>query len=500
MNLKKVLSTGTVGIGLCIAVAASNAAAASYYVDPAGNDSNNGGSPAAAWQTMAKVSGWEFQPGDTINLKRGGMWRETLALQSSGTASEPITINAYGTGALPIINGSNLVTGWSAYSGSIYSAALSTAPFNVYSDGLPGFGLVKAASLSAMTAGSWYYESGKLYVWLAANANPSAHQIEAAVRVNGIYINGASSNNNNVAPVTLQFTAGSNTSAAGTAEGNINFITIENIMTERTGNYGIQYYMSDTPVVTNCTLTQNGTGQQDLGYYNALMADIAPNALYENNTVSYGGGHNAVQMQRADGGRILNNTVSYWDHNGIDVKLSSNITVEGNTVHDSVIGSGLYTEYVLNYNADENIIYNSPMGIQPNDQTTAYIFNNTMDNTVGGGIYLGPATGGSATIENNITMGAVMALQNAGGYTLTTEDYNDWGPSSQTTQVKSDGSSYDVTTWNTIAGHTHDIDANPMWVSAPSNFALEPGSPCANTGWWVGLPYQGSEPSMGAVD
>jgi hypothetical protein len=47
------------------------------------------------------------------------------------------------------------------------------------------------------------------------------------------------------------------------------------------------------------------------------------------------------------------------------VKLSSNITVEDNTVHDSVIGSGLYTEYVVNYNADENIIYNSPMGIQP---------------------------------------------------------------------------------------------------------------------------------------
>jgi hypothetical protein len=336
------------------------------YVDPAGSDSNNGGSPTSAWKTMAKVrAGYSSRRHPSTGSAADC---ETLTPQSSGTASEPITTTAYGTGALPIINGSNLVTGWSVYTGSIYSAALSTAPYNVHSDRLPGFGLVQASSLSKMSVGSWYYASGKLYVWFSANGNSSAHQIEAAVRRNGIYINGAASNNNSIQPVTLQFTAGKNTGSAGTATGNLNFITITNIITERTGIYGIQYYMSDAPTVTSCTLTQNGTGRQDLGYYNALMANIAPNALYENSTVSYGGGH-AVQMQRADGGKILNRNDSYWDHSGIDVKLSSNTRVEGNTVHDSVIGSGLYTEYVVNYNADENIIYNSPMGIQPKLRT-----------------------------------------------------------------------------------------------------------------------------------
>ena len=501
MNSKTIFATTVLGLGICLASAVRPANAASYYVDPAGSDSNSGGSPASAWRTLAKVSGWKYQPGDTVYLKRGGMWRETLQPMSSGTATQPITFTAYGSGALPIINGSNVVTGWSPVSGSVYSALLSSKPYNVYSDGLPNWGLYMASSQSAMTAGSWFYSGAKLYVWLTDGSNPGNHQIEAAVRQNGFYVSGASSNNNNVAAITFQFTAGTS-NQGDSATANINYITVNSIMTERTGNYGIQFYDSYAPLVSNCTLTQNGTGQQDIGYYNAIHADIAPNAIYSGNTVSWGGGHNAIQMQRADGGQILNNTVTEWNHNGIDVKLSTGITVKGNIVHDSQMGSGLYTEYVGNYNAVENIIYNAPMGIQTNLNTTSYIFNNSMLNTNGGGIYLGPANGGSAQIENNITSGnVVMALENAGNYTVSTEDYNDWGPAtSSPTQVKTGSSAYNATTWMTMAGHTHDISANPQWVNAPSNFTLQASSPCVNAGWWVGLGGLGSAPDMGAIE
>jgi Right handed beta helix region len=499
MKTKSIISLSILGLGLYILAATRPAQAASYYVDPAGSDSNSGGSSTSAWKTMAKVSGWKFQPGDTIYLKRGGLWRETLTPKSSGTDAKPITFTAYGTGALPIINGSNLVTGWKVSSGAIYSAALSSAPYNVYSDGLPNWGLVMASSRSSMTAGSWYFGGSTLYVWLSDGSNPANHQIEAAVRQNGIYVNGAASNNNDVTPVKFQFSAGSS-GDGGTATANINYITINSIMTERTGNYGIQYYDSYAPLISDCTLTQNGTGQQDLGYYNALHADLAPGAIYEDNTVSYGGGHNAIQMQRADGGQILDNVVTEWNHNGIDVKLSTGILVQGNIAHDSLMGSGLYTEYVVNYTAEQNIIYNTPMGIQPNLSTTAKLFNNSMLNTVGGAVYLGPAIGGTAEIENNISMGSSMPLQNAGNYTLT-EDYNDWAGSSATqVQMKIGSAVYTAAKWMTTAGHTHDISANPMWVSAPTNFTLQAASPCVNAGTPVGLPYKGTDPDMGAVE
>lgn len=140
------------------------------------------------------------------------------------------------------------------------------------------------------------------------------------------------------------------------------------------------------------------------------------------------------------------------------------------------------------------------MGIQPNLQTNAYIFNNSLDNTSGGAIYLGLATGGSATIENNISFGNLKALQNAGGYTMT-EDYNDWGPAtSGAVQVKNGSTSYNATTWMTMTGHTNDISANPMWISAPTNLWLQAGSPCMYTGSTVGLPWTGPAPDMGAVD
>jgi hypothetical protein len=62
-------------------------AAADYYVDPAGNDSNAGTSPAAPWQSLGKVNGTVFQPGDNVLFKRGGTWVGTLSPQGSGNSS-----------------------------------------------------------------------------------------------------------------------------------------------------------------------------------------------------------------------------------------------------------------------------------------------------------------------------------------------------------------------------------------------------------------------------
>lgn len=76
-----------------------------YYVDPAGNDSNHGTSPSAPWQSLGKVNGTVFQPGDQILFKRGGTWFGTLSPQGQGDSSATIRLSSYGEGAKPLIHG-----------------------------------------------------------------------------------------------------------------------------------------------------------------------------------------------------------------------------------------------------------------------------------------------------------------------------------------------------------------------------------------------------------
>ncbi len=91
-------------LGLAMA-GIGNLPAADYHVDPAGNDSNSGTSPATPWQSLAKVNGTVFQPGDKVLFKRGGTWVGTLSPQGSGNSSARITLGSYGEGAKPLING-----------------------------------------------------------------------------------------------------------------------------------------------------------------------------------------------------------------------------------------------------------------------------------------------------------------------------------------------------------------------------------------------------------
>ncbi len=75
-----------------------------YYVDSiSGSDSNSGTSTSSPWQSLAKVSGYAFQPGDAVNFKRGSFWTGGLVISRSGASGQPITFRTYGTGAAPII-------------------------------------------------------------------------------------------------------------------------------------------------------------------------------------------------------------------------------------------------------------------------------------------------------------------------------------------------------------------------------------------------------------
>jgi len=86
--------------------------AVTYYVSNDGDDDNPGTSSDQAWQTIGKVNGSSFDPGDTILFRRGDTWREALILTWSGTSQAYITFGAYGTGPKPRILGSEQATTW----------------------------------------------------------------------------------------------------------------------------------------------------------------------------------------------------------------------------------------------------------------------------------------------------------------------------------------------------------------------------------------------------
>jgi hypothetical protein len=92
-------------LGVCLAAtAAAEARGATYYIDCAqGDDSASGLAPAAAWRTVAKVSGRTFQPGDSVRFRRGTSCPGMLWPKGSGRAGAFITLAAWGSGPLPVI-------------------------------------------------------------------------------------------------------------------------------------------------------------------------------------------------------------------------------------------------------------------------------------------------------------------------------------------------------------------------------------------------------------
>jgi hypothetical protein len=78
-------------------------------VDTASTGSGDGTSQAtsgvhAAWKDISEIT--DLAPGDTVLLRRGGVWSEHLDVTVSGTRDRPVRFAAYGSGENPVITGS----------------------------------------------------------------------------------------------------------------------------------------------------------------------------------------------------------------------------------------------------------------------------------------------------------------------------------------------------------------------------------------------------------
>jgi len=150
------------------------AGATTYYVSSStGNDANAGISSAAAWQTIAKVNSQTFAAGDSILLKRGDVWNESLVPPSSGASGNPIAFDAYGTGGAPTLTGYYAIpaSAWVNVTGNAWKAAV---PSTFTTVNFCLFGSVWGQKVGAVTTNltakwNFYLATGHVYVYSAGN-------------------------------------------------------------------------------------------------------------------------------------------------------------------------------------------------------------------------------------------------------------------------------------------------------------------------------------------
>jgi len=102
------------GTRLSVRVAPGVFPLAFHVDDTAGDDAADGLTPATAWKTIARANAADIRPGESLLLKRGGLWRDQLVLHS-GAEGRPVYHGAYGTGPKPVLQGSAAAVGAAAW-------------------------------------------------------------------------------------------------------------------------------------------------------------------------------------------------------------------------------------------------------------------------------------------------------------------------------------------------------------------------------------------------
>lgn len=125
------------GIASTVLVAGS-ACARTYYVDTAiGKDSYSGESASVSgpavgpWRSLSRVSAAALEPGDSVLLRCGQRWSETLTISKSGNSSNEITFDSFPSNCAskPLIDGGVTIpaSNWRQTAGNIWAA---TWPLN----------------------------------------------------------------------------------------------------------------------------------------------------------------------------------------------------------------------------------------------------------------------------------------------------------------------------------------------------------------------------------
>jgi len=411
------------------------AAAGVYYVDAtAGKDTNDGSTPATAWQTLAKVNATTLQPGNAVCLKAGGAWTGQLAPKGSGTAAAPIVIDRFGTGNRPRI---------AAGASDLETVLLLNVPYIEVNNlevtnekGAPGD--LRGIAIRGHDAGVLNH----IYV-----RNCFVHDVTGVVN----WIGGSTADNQ---PPWVTFQTGWDTSKRTggivvevTSQNNtktwFNDVIIENNQVQDTSfggivfkqwdggqGWGVRNSATDTRFTphTNVVLRGNYLSQTNTIYgCNTIYVTGSRHVLIERN-VTKDAGTSAIEVYNSDDIRVQYNETfgtvrkaGGADFNGIDAdRATTGAIIQYNYIHDN--GDGIllaqfaFGDSIVRYNL---IVNNSRIGINLHSDASAT--NQTYNNLFFlDGIRTGDltATSGNAdqlaatyTLRNNILHSTIAGSQ-----------------------------------------------------------------------------------------
>ena len=455
-----------------------------YYVDKdsiggACSDSAAGTLITAPWCSIGKAAS-TLAAGDTVYI-RAGTYYEQITPSNSGSPGSPVTYARYG-GETVIIDGSTAITGWSQYSGNVYSASVTVTPndkftaagYNctnnygglVMQDGVK-LNYCMATGIGGVdTVGKYFMnDSGgcsagspcTLYVYLrdigSKGYNPDNYEMRVGVKRNGFDLNNGS-----------------------------DYLIFDGLEIRRSEDNGIHSIGATNITIRNCRFY----GHHTTGVYLTAASD---NTLIELNEF-WDNDHAGIEYWGSSGGMIRRNRFKKVDlGNGYG----------GNGAHIYLGGLGSSGNWVSNTTVENNLAYDtssnygSAGGIQIRGNNNT-VYHNTVYKSKLSGLAL--VEGANNTYKNNIVyndgsenMGviAVFAAAVAAGGNIFSN--NDIYTLKATSAYYWNGTFYDtLAAWEAASGQSGNISSDPLFVDlANRDFHLTASSPAVNFGVNVGV-------------
>jgi Right handed beta helix region len=501
-----------------------------YYVDSVNGSDSNPGTQASPWKTIAKVNATRLLPGQTVAFQAGEIWREQLTVSSSGSAGAPITFTSYGSGALPIISGANVFSSWTA-SASGYYSSYAIAPNQVFGNATR---LTQVSSQSALVTGSWWLDTANLRIYVYDD--PSGQTMEASLRNYAIYspcanhtyititnlqmqesniagIYQCGSNVWNVTNSVIQFNFGQGLRYDGGAAG----ASVTYTTAAYNGQDGLAFYQTPSLLVDHCVTHDNAQIPANISgnYYSAgikMEPGGSPSSnIVVRNSTSYSNGigqcstcGGGIWADTTDSGWTVYNNITYLNHFiGIDIDATSNALVYDNVSYQdnyagifafadgqsSITGNQIYNNTVWGTTGFGIEVEGPNAGPTTNGCTNNLVKNNIVINSTGPNLYAAngcenTGTNGSGNIYTNNALGVAAS------------NFIEWGVG----KYHSTYAAWETATGNCgTAGCSHSIQGNPLLVSPPTNFNLQPGSPALGTGIYISGIDASNPPNVGAI-
>ena len=376
---KRMKIAGSLILGLLLSCSA--AVASTHYVSTSGNDSNSGASSDAPWQTLEKLSSTNLTPGSNVYLQCGSIFRASLVIANSGTSGAPISYGSYGdcTGSnLPRISGADRLTNWNSEkvgSFTVYYTSEGSSPAVVFED---NHRLTRATSTSSMGIGSFYYNSGRVYVRTRENSDPESHTLEASVRSN---------------PVTIE---------------GVSYINITGIEVDKGTENNIDVWGSLSHVNLTGTVTNYSYGNGI--WFNAATGQSQSDVLIKNCTASYNG-ENGVMKGNFGNDFVIQNCTANYNAFDQQYKYTGGLRLVSDGIEsDRPTNSGILLSYAA---------YN---GINPDTGANEF----TQSGQQGTGIWCDTCGSGSflrGNVAHDNTQDGVQ-LENSGANGSTSMSYN----------------------------------------------------------------------------